>query len=94
MKSSKSAALSAIALAAVLVMVPELAHAQAGGSGQAAGLIAWVVTNLARPMLYGGILMIGFLLLGGRMSLQTVGMVAGGGLLMANYGAVAGFFGF
>jgi hypothetical protein len=75
-------------------MVPELAHAQAGGSGQAAGLISWVVTSLGKPMLYGGILMVGFLLMGGRMSLQTVAMVAGGGLLMANYGAIANFFGF
>lgn len=84
----------ALSLALTVMMVPELAHAQAGGSGQAAGLISWVVTNLGRPALYAGILLIGFLLFGGRISLQVICCVAAGGLVLANYGAIAGFFGF
>lgn len=94
MKSNSATTLAALALAVSIVMIPELAHAQAGGSGQAAGLISWVVTNLGRPALYAGILLIGFLLFGGRISLQVICCVAAGGLVLANYGAIAGFFGF
>ena len=59
-----------------------------------AGVVTWLVSNIGKPMLYAGILMLAFLLLGGRISLSTVAMVAAGGLVMANYGAIAGFFAF
>jgi hypothetical protein len=94
MKSLNAKTLTTLTLAVSLVMVPELAYAQAGGSGQAAGLIAWIVTNLGRPALYAGVLLIAFLLFGGRISLQVILCIAAGGLVMANYGAIAGFFGF
>ncbi len=95
MKSHKATAALSIALAVAVMTMPELAFAQAtGGGGQMAGVVTWLVSNIGKPMLYAGILMLSFLLLGGRISLSTVAMVAAGGLVMANYGAIAGFFAF
>lgn len=93
MTSSKAVTVLAVTLSIAAVMMPELAFAQAG-SGQAAGLISWLVTNLGKPLLYAGIIMIAFLLFGGRISMTTVACVAGGGLVLANYGAIASFFKF
>lgn len=84
-----------LSLALTVMMVPELAHAQAGGgSGQAAGLISWAVSTIGKPMLYAGIIMVAFFMLCARISLGVVGMVAAGGLVFANYGAIAAFFSF
>ena len=84
--------LALIILAAALVL-PDLAHAQAGG-GQAQSLLQWVVTNIGRPMLNAGILLVAFLLLCARVSLGVVGLVAAGGLVFANYAQIAAFFSF
>ncbi len=86
------AALFLLTLIAAIV-VPELAHAQAAG-GQATGLLAWVTTNIGRPMLNAGILLIAFILLCARASLSVIGMVAAGGLTFANYAQISNFFGF
>jgi hypothetical protein len=57
-------------------------------------LITWVVTNLGRPMLSAGVLLVAFLLLTARVGLGVVALIAAGGLVFANYQAIAGMFGF
>ena len=84
---------TALAIAAVILILPELAHAQAGGS-QGQSLIDWVVTTIGRPLLNAGILLVAFFLLCARVSLGIVGFVAAGGLVIANYQQISGFFGF
>lgn len=84
---------ASIAVAAVILLLPELAHAQAG-AGQAQTLLQWVVTTIGRPMLNAGILLVAFFLLCARVSLGVVGLVAAGGLVFANYQQISGFFGF
>ena len=94
MKSNNAVLVAAIVLAVAVAMVPDLAHAQAAGAGQADGLISWIVTTIGRPLLNGGILLVAFFLLCCRVSLGVVGMVAAGGLVFANYAQIASFFGF
>jgi hypothetical protein len=94
MKSNNAVLAVAVVLAVAATMAPDLAFAQAGGSGQAQGLLNWVVQSIGRPMLNGGILLVAFFLLCARVGLGTVGMVAAGGLVFANYEQIAGFFGF
>lgn len=84
---------TAIAIAAVILILPELAQAQAGAS-QGQSLIDWVVTTIGRPLLNAGILLVAFFLLCARVSLGIVGFVAAGGLVIANYQQISGFFGF
>ncbi|CAH2606358.1 conserved protein of unknown function (plasmid) [Rhodovastum atsumiense] len=57
-------------------------------------LIAWVQTHAGRPMLSAGVLLIAFMMLTARISLGVIAIVAGGGLLFANYAAIVGMFGF
>ena len=58
------------------------------------GLLACAVTMVGRPMLSAGELLVAFLLLACRANLLIVGGMAAGGLVLANYQQVAGFFGF
>lgn len=58
------------------------------------GLLAWVVTTVGRPMLSAGVIFVAFLMLCARVSLGVIGLVAVGGLALANYQVIAGFFGF
>ena len=88
-----AAVAATVVLAVVVAMTPALAHAQAGGAGQAQNLITWVVQSIGRPMLNGGILLVAFFLLCARVSLGVVGLVAAGGLVFANYAQIAAFFG-
>jgi hypothetical protein len=81
------------AITAVILLLPQLAHAQAG-TGQAQSLLQWVVTTIGRPMLNAGILLVAFFLLCARVSLGIIGLVAAGGLVFANYQQISGFFGF
>jgi hypothetical protein len=53
--TSRPHTIAAIALVAVILLLPELAHAQAG-AGQAQSLLQWVVTTIGRPMLNAGAL--------------------------------------
>lgn len=87
-------AIAITALAITIALVPELAHAQGGGAGagQAQSLITWVVDSLGRPMLNGGVIFLAFCLMCARVSLGIVGMVAAGGLVLANYASIAAFF--
>ncbi|UEM08122.1 hypothetical protein JL101_035590 (plasmid) [Skermanella rosea] len=94
MIATQRLATAAAVLATVILLMPELAHAQAGGGGQAQSLLNWVVTTIGRPMLNAGILLVAFFLLCARVSLGIVGLVAAGGLVFANYAQIAGFFGF
>ncbi|GEO42619.1 hypothetical protein SAE02_67670 [Skermanella aerolata] len=91
--TNKQRIVTALAIAAVILILPELAHAQAGG-GQGQSLINWVVTTIGRPLLNAGILLVAFFLLCARVSLGIVGFVAAGGLVIANYQQISGFFGF
>jgi hypothetical protein len=91
--TNRQRVITSVALMTILLLLPDLAQAQAGG-GQAQGLLNWVVTNIGRPMLNAGILLVAFFLLCARISLGVVGLVAAGGLVFANYAAIAAFFGF
>src|SRR4051794_36453908 len=83
----------AITIVVLILLLPDLAHAQAG-AGQAQSLLQWVVTTIGRPMLNAGILLVAFFLLCARVSLGIVRLVAPGGLVVANYQQISGFFGF
>jgi hypothetical protein len=93
MKSNNAVLAAAVVLAVAVALIPDLAHAQAGG-GQAQSLLDWAVQTIGRPMLNAGIILVAFFLLCARVSLGVVGMVAAGGLVFANYQQIAGFFGF
>ena len=93
MTSVEQRTVLALIILAVALLLPDLAHAQAGG-GQAQSLLQWVVTTIGRPMLNAGILLVAFFLLCARVSLGIVGLVAAGGLVFANYQQISGFFGF
>ena len=93
MKTNKAIARAAVALAVTVVLLPDLAHAQAGG-GQAEILLNWAVQTIGRPMLNASIILVAFFLLCARVSLGIVGMVAAGGLVFANYQQISSFFGF
>jgi len=82
--------LAALALALVLALaLPDAAWAQ----GQIQTATTWTVTNIARPLISVGVVAIGALALLFRISWGFVIPFVIGGLLIANYQAVAGLFG-
>jgi hypothetical protein len=79
---------------ALIVLMPELAHAQAvTGGGQLSALLQWVVTNVVRVGINAAVLGVAITLLMFRFSYVFVGFVAVGGLVAANYASIAGMFG-
>ena len=95
-KAKQAALLAAVAVA--LVALPELAHAQGVGGGGGAGIITsivqWFMQNVARGLVMLGIVVIAVLLFMQRFSAGVIASVVGGGLILANADAIAGFFGF
>ena len=94
---AKQAALLAV-VAVTLVALPELAHAQGVGGGGGAGIInsivQWFMQNVAKGLVMLGIVAIAVLLFMQRFSAGVIASVVGGGLILANADAIAGFFGF
>lgn len=56
------------------------------------GLIAWVITVVGRPLLSGGIIMVCFLMLCAQVRLGIIALVAAGGLGLAYWEQIRGFF--
>ena len=95
-KAKQAALLAAVAV--TLVALPELAHAQGVGGGGGAGIIdnivQWFMQNVAKGLVMLGIVAIAVLLFMQRFSAGVIASVVGGGLILANADAIAGFFGF
>ena len=85
---------SAVALAVVLL--PDLAHAQVGGGGAGVidSIVQWFMTNVARGLVMLGIIAVAIGLFVMRFSAGVIVSVVGGGIILANADAIAGFFGF
>jgi hypothetical protein len=71
--TNRQRVITSVALLTILLLLPDLAQAQADG-GQARELLNWVVTNIGRLMLNAGILLVAFFLLCARISLGVVGL--------------------
>jgi hypothetical protein len=71
MSSRQRTIAATVVLAAVILLLPQVVHAQAG-AGQAQSLLQWVVTTIGRPMLNAGILLVAFFLLCARVSLALL----------------------
>jgi type IV secretory pathway VirB2 component (pilin) len=95
MKVSKHAALFA-AVAAVVLLAPDLAHAQVGGGGSGViqQIIQWFMTNVARGLVMLGIIAVAIGMFVMRFSIAFIASVVVGGLILANADTIAGFFGF
>ena len=95
-KAQQVALLAAVAV--TLVALPELAHAQGVGGGGGASIInnivQWFMQNVAKGLVMLGIVAIAVLLFMQRFSAGVIASVVGGGLILANADAIAGFFGF
>ncbi len=84
----KDAVGAALALSAIILLMPANAEAQ-----QLDQLIQWVVTNAGRPAINAGVIGVAMTMLFFRMAMTTIAAVAGGGLLFANYDQISGMFG-
>jgi type IV secretory pathway VirB2 component (pilin) len=93
-EARKAALFAAIAL--VVLLLPDLAHAQigGGGSGVVNQIVQWFMTNVARGLVMLGIIAVAIGLFVARFSMGIIASVVGGGLLLANADTIAGFFGF
>ena len=78
-----------VALAVGAVALPDLAHAQ----GQITGVTNWGVTNVAKPLISAGVVAVGAVMLLLRIHYSIVIAWAVGGLVIANYQAIAGLLG-
>lgn len=56
------------------------------------GLLAWVVTTIGRPMLGAGVLMVCLAMLCAQVRLGFIALVAAGGLGLAYWEQIRGFF--
>ena len=56
------------------------------------GLVDWVVTTMGRPMLSAGVLLVCFLMLCAQIRLGIIGLIAAGGLALANWSTIVSFF--
>jgi type IV secretory pathway VirB2 component (pilin) len=93
-EARKAALFTAAAL--VVLLLPDLAHAQigGGGSGVVNQIVQWFMTNVARGLVMLGIIAVAIGLFVARFSMGIIASVVGGGLLLANADTIAGFFGF
>ena len=85
-----------IVAALVVLLLPDLAHAQVGGGGSGVinQIVQWFMTNVARGLVMLGIIAVAIGLFVARFSMGIIASVVGGGLLLANADSIAGFFGF
>ena len=85
-----------IAAALVVLLLPDLAHAQVGGGGSGVinQIVQWFMTNVARGLVMLGIIAVAIGLFVARFSMGIIASVVGGGLLLANADSIASFFGF
>lgn len=85
-----------IVAALVVLLLPDLAHAQVGGGGSGVinQIVQWFMTNVARGLVMLGIIAVAIGLFVARFSMGIIASVVGGGLLLANADTIAGFFGF
>jgi hypothetical protein len=88
-KLNNAVALTVLALAVAVTLMPDLAFAQ--GQGQA--VVDYAYTEYAVPMLNAGVIAAAVLMFFLRFSFSTIGTVAAGGLTLANYDAITGLFG-
>lgn len=85
-----------IVAALVVLLLPDLAHAQVGGGGSGVinQIVQWFMTNVARGLVMLGIIAVAIGLFVARFSMGIIASVVGGGLLLANADSIASFFGF
>lgn len=96
--SAKHAAALALGAALLVLLLPDLAHAQAVGGGAGSGVVTqivqWFMQNIARGLVMIGIIAVAIMLFVMRFSAGVIASVVAGGLILANADSIAGFFGF
>jgi type IV secretory pathway VirB2 component (pilin) len=81
-----------VALAMAFVLLADTAFAQAVGGGNGGLLntiIQWVATNLLQGIIMIGVIVVGCMMIAGRHTLAGVVTMIVGGLVIANYNAIA-----
>ena len=90
-----SATLAAAAMAVAVLLLPDLALAQAGGGGDPfSAAVQWFVGGPARGVAMLAVACVAVLAWIFTASLRVVGFVLGGGLVLANVDTIVGWMGF
>ena len=89
------ATLAAAAMAVAVLLLPDLALAQAGGGGDPfSAAVQWFVGGPARGVAMLAVACVAVLAWIFTASLRVVGFVLGGGLVLANVDTIVGWMGF
>jgi type IV secretory pathway VirB2 component (pilin) len=84
-----------IALAIVFILVADAAFAQGiggGNGGLLSAIIQWIATNLLQGIIMIGVIIIGCMMIAGRHTLGGIVVMVVGGIVIANYNAIASLF--
>jgi type IV secretory pathway VirB2 component (pilin) len=91
----KRPAILAAALTVAVLLLPDLAFAQAGGGGDPfSAAVQWFVGGPARGVAMLAVACVAVLAWIFTASLRVVGFVLGGGLVLANVQTIVGWMGF
>jgi type IV secretory pathway VirB2 component (pilin) len=94
MTIDRGVAVAAVLLASCLMLFPDLAVAQTGGSDAFSQAVTWFTGGPARGVASLAVAAVAVMLWLFMGSLRVAGMVLAGGLLLANISTIVGWMGF